>query len=307
MQQWSFGPNPHRTPTRNASKWHLLMWMGVFTLHASNIKGKTFRFACVSHRASCVDWPYFRSKKSCLLEIGKEIPTKYCFVRGKKTWWFALLWFDVSAISSLNSATTQTVLQKLHGQSKFKAFKLRFVGRPPNLRAEKERSQRTNPYIFTAQWRKETQCLQKHCFLGRDTMTVLGLYASCVLTTNSIQLSCTAQRQKQRCCVLGILAQDLWAAAEAEQSASVFLVPWEKKSDLYWLLHWSFDQDSLHWSLLIDYWGANSVEISVSAFMSSHFSCYGNWYIGHLTLEGLFFSDALHLYFASRELQSSES
>ena len=68
-------------------------------------------------------------------------------------------------------------------------------------------------------------------------MTVLGLYASCVLTTNSIQLSCTAQRQKQRCCVLGILAQDLWAAAEAEQSASVFLVPWEKKSDLYWLLH----------------------------------------------------------------------
>ena len=29
----------------NASKWDLLMWMGVSTLHASNIKGKTFQFA----------------------------------------------------------------------------------------------------------------------------------------------------------------------------------------------------------------------------------------------------------------------
>ena len=31
----------------NASKWNLLLWMGVFTLHASNIKGFAFEFACV--------------------------------------------------------------------------------------------------------------------------------------------------------------------------------------------------------------------------------------------------------------------
>ncbi len=40
----------------NASKWGLLMWMGVSTLHTSNIKGKMFQFACASHPASCVDW-----------------------------------------------------------------------------------------------------------------------------------------------------------------------------------------------------------------------------------------------------------
>ncbi len=38
----------------NASKWGLLMWMGVSTLHASNIKGKTF----ASRPASCVDWAF---------------------------------------------------------------------------------------------------------------------------------------------------------------------------------------------------------------------------------------------------------
>ncbi len=38
-------PHPHRTRTRNASKWDLLIWMGVSTLHASNIKGFAFEFA----------------------------------------------------------------------------------------------------------------------------------------------------------------------------------------------------------------------------------------------------------------------
>ena len=32
------------------------MWMGVSTLHTSNIKGKTFEFAHMSCPASCVDW-----------------------------------------------------------------------------------------------------------------------------------------------------------------------------------------------------------------------------------------------------------
>ena len=36
-------PNSHRTRTRKASKWDLLLSMGVFTLLASNIKGKTTR------------------------------------------------------------------------------------------------------------------------------------------------------------------------------------------------------------------------------------------------------------------------
>ena len=49
-------PNPHRTRNATQRKWNLLMWMGVSTLHASNIKGKTFQFACASRRASCVDW-----------------------------------------------------------------------------------------------------------------------------------------------------------------------------------------------------------------------------------------------------------
>ena len=35
----AFRPHPHRTRTRNARKWDLLMWMGVSTLHVSNIKG----------------------------------------------------------------------------------------------------------------------------------------------------------------------------------------------------------------------------------------------------------------------------
>ncbi len=40
----------------NASKWDLLSSMWVFTLHTSNIKGKTFQFACASCGASCVSW-----------------------------------------------------------------------------------------------------------------------------------------------------------------------------------------------------------------------------------------------------------
>ncbi len=46
-------PNSHRTPDATRSKWDLLSSMGVFTLHASKIKGKTFQYACASHRASC--------------------------------------------------------------------------------------------------------------------------------------------------------------------------------------------------------------------------------------------------------------
>ena len=41
-----------------ASKWDLLMWVGVSTLHASIIKGKTFQFARASRPASCVDWAW---------------------------------------------------------------------------------------------------------------------------------------------------------------------------------------------------------------------------------------------------------
>ena len=36
---------PHRTRDATRSKWDLLMWMGVSTLHASNIKGFVFEFA----------------------------------------------------------------------------------------------------------------------------------------------------------------------------------------------------------------------------------------------------------------------
>ncbi len=39
----------------NAGKWDLLSSMGVFTLHASNIKGFAFQFACASRSASCVN------------------------------------------------------------------------------------------------------------------------------------------------------------------------------------------------------------------------------------------------------------
>ena len=34
------------------------MWMRVSTLHASNIKGKMFQFACASRHASCVNWAF---------------------------------------------------------------------------------------------------------------------------------------------------------------------------------------------------------------------------------------------------------
>ncbi len=38
-------PHPHRTRNETQNKWDLLMWMGVSTLHASNIKGFAFDFA----------------------------------------------------------------------------------------------------------------------------------------------------------------------------------------------------------------------------------------------------------------------
>ena len=52
-------PDSHRTrnATRNATqaKWDLLSSMGVFTLHASNIKGFAFQFASASRPVSCVN------------------------------------------------------------------------------------------------------------------------------------------------------------------------------------------------------------------------------------------------------------
>ena len=50
-----FRPNSHRTRDATRSKWDLLSSVGVFTLHASNIKGKMFQFACASRHASCVN------------------------------------------------------------------------------------------------------------------------------------------------------------------------------------------------------------------------------------------------------------
>ncbi len=45
--QLVFYPNavPYRTRNATQSKWNLCAWMGVFTLHASNIKGFAFEFA----------------------------------------------------------------------------------------------------------------------------------------------------------------------------------------------------------------------------------------------------------------------
>ncbi len=49
--KFALRPNSHRTPMRNTIKWDLLLSIGViFTLPASNIKGKTFEFAWVSSR-----------------------------------------------------------------------------------------------------------------------------------------------------------------------------------------------------------------------------------------------------------------
>ena len=54
-----FRPNPHRTrdATRRAMRCKQMGSIdGVSTLHASNIKGKTFEFTGTSCPASCVDW-----------------------------------------------------------------------------------------------------------------------------------------------------------------------------------------------------------------------------------------------------------
>ena len=56
-----------RDAQRDASKWDLLIWMGVSTLHASNIKGKMFEFAHASRPASCVDWASKASSVLCWL------------------------------------------------------------------------------------------------------------------------------------------------------------------------------------------------------------------------------------------------
>ena len=53
-------PNPHRMRdmTHNATRENGTCWCewGCSTLHASNIKGKTFQFVHASRPASCVDW-----------------------------------------------------------------------------------------------------------------------------------------------------------------------------------------------------------------------------------------------------------
>ncbi len=51
-----FTQDAQRDVQCNTSKWDLLLSMGVFTLHASNIKGFAFQFACASRPASCVNW-----------------------------------------------------------------------------------------------------------------------------------------------------------------------------------------------------------------------------------------------------------
>ncbi len=53
----------------NASKWDLLMRMGVSTLHASNIKGKMFEFARGWRPASCVDWASGRKEDKALVSV----------------------------------------------------------------------------------------------------------------------------------------------------------------------------------------------------------------------------------------------
>ncbi len=50
-----FTQDVRRHVPRDASKWDLLFSMGVFTLHASNIKGFAVEFACASRPASCVN------------------------------------------------------------------------------------------------------------------------------------------------------------------------------------------------------------------------------------------------------------
>ncbi len=52
----------------DASKWDLLMWLGVSTLHASNIKGKMFQFARASRPASCVDWASKKKRPKVLFD-----------------------------------------------------------------------------------------------------------------------------------------------------------------------------------------------------------------------------------------------
>ena len=70
----------------HASKWDLLMWMGVSTLHASNIKGKTFQFAHVWRPASCVDWAF--GVASGYLSGSRRV-TGVLYERGKQGRWVA--------------------------------------------------------------------------------------------------------------------------------------------------------------------------------------------------------------------------
>ena len=60
---------PHSQRIRNASKWDLLLSMGVFTLLASNIKGFAFKFACVSRPASCVNEAWVWWVVRCTWEV----------------------------------------------------------------------------------------------------------------------------------------------------------------------------------------------------------------------------------------------
>ncbi len=53
----------------------LLMWMGVSTLQASNIKGKTFELMRVSRPASCVDWALIRISPLIPSPLGTHFST----------------------------------------------------------------------------------------------------------------------------------------------------------------------------------------------------------------------------------------
>ncbi len=74
--------------------------MGVSTLHASNIKGKTFEFAWASRRASCVDWAsQTTQRKKCTFRKETEI----CFAselstRAYEKRHFFFFFLDVSAV-----------------------------------------------------------------------------------------------------------------------------------------------------------------------------------------------------------------
>ena len=75
-------PNSHRTHDATRSKWDLLSSMGVFTLHATNNKGKTFQFACAS-RVLC-ELGLTRGQVGCHLSLTRGQGEQWQWKLGKK-------------------------------------------------------------------------------------------------------------------------------------------------------------------------------------------------------------------------------